>query len=74
MMTEVTSEPRPHLGSLKGLILGVQKSSPARPPLLYARASVLMVLATLKIKSSSKAADMVIGFANDVAYLYSLPL
>lgn len=65
---KLASEPRPHLGSLYGLMFGVQKSSPARPALLNARASVLTIAAILLIRSSSKAADMRIGFANDVAY------
>jgi hypothetical protein len=52
---------------LYGLIFGVQKSSPAKPALLKALASVLITDAIWYMRWSSKAADMVIGDAKDVA-------
>jgi hypothetical protein len=55
------------------LILGVQKSNPALPWLLKARASVLTTVATFSISSSSKAADIRMGMANDVAYENATP-
>jgi len=48
-------------------MLGVQKSKPARPALLKALASVLTTVAIFSTSSSSKAADIVMGLANEVA-------
>jgi len=47
-------------------MLGVQKSSPARPALLKARASLETTVATRRTRSSSKAADRRMGLAKDV--------
>jgi hypothetical protein len=47
-------------------MLGVQKSRPARPALLNARASVEMTDATRRTRSSSKAAERRMGLAKDV--------
>ena len=49
------------------LMFGVQKSSPARPTLLNARASVLTTVATAWMRGSSNAALIRMGWGKDVA-------
>jgi hypothetical protein len=52
---------------------GVQKFNPDLFPLLKARPSVEITVATAWIRSSSNAADIRIGCGNDVAYEKSSP-